>query len=781
MNALVAICSVVAPATSSPAPADTSWYGNTHHGEGFVNVKDSQFGAKGDGVTDDTAALQLAINHNRLQAGLPPAPTQRPFAPPSRAVVYLPPGTYVVSDTLVLWFFTHLRGSTLDPPTVLLKSAAAGFGDAGALKPILATAGGCNQSVPWWSDNFHANDMFYNQIHSLRIDAGRGNSGAVGVYWSIAQQTSIRDLRIEGARVGIDVAVTRGYATPLHSAAGLGGGGTIEDVVIVGGDVGMRCEGSQYTMRGLTFRGQQTAAIQVAGDVWTFVFASVTISNVPVVMEVLAPGFSETNVLLLDVALHNISNPTAAIILPEGGISLVLENISLGGAHCPHALVAAGPATWVDSAEYCTPAGGGGGAVECLVDRWAGYGGQGSTHDTPNGIWVENQLAKAPRQRLPFAREQALPSRPRPWFDHLTLGNGSNGSTRGGGGGGGGGGEGGGCSSSSSSGGGVSSGGCSGDSRSAPTICNAVTACGAKGDNKTDDTPALQHCFRTCGAVFLPSGIYKCTDTLKLNSSTVLVGEALTQLYLTQSAAGFGNPASPKVFVDTPDDPDGAVLITDVSMQAGWGNEGAVMMRWRVGAASGMWDVHINISHNVHVGLHVGGSGAGVISNMWGWGADHAQWTGEHMSEDAADIGFLGDSPGPLWCFGVAFEHHRTAMFSLLGASNYVFLALQTEQAWWLPPDQANDTVHLALGQGTANVTVYGELHCSWAARSQTTITQMVSVSPGVKDGVSIFGLRDIGAAEAVNQPGMEKMPRPAHYSWLDVVADVGIMGKQPA
>lgn len=81
--------------------------------------------------------------------------------------------------------------------------------------------------------------------------------------------------------------------------------------------------------------------------------------------------------------------------------------------------------------------------------------------------------------------------------------------------------------------------------------------------------------------------------------------------YLVQSATGFSDPAQPKIFVDTPDDPHGEVLITDVSIQAGWGNDGAVMMRWRVGPASGMWDVHINISHNVHVGLHVTGSGAG--------------------------------------------------------------------------------------------------------------------------------------------------------------------------
>lgn len=98
---------------AAASPPDTSWYGNTRHGEGFVNVKD--FGAMGDGVADDTQAIQEAIDSNRLQERLPPPPTQRPFAPPRRAVVYLPPGTYAVSDTISLWFFTHLRVSMCTP------------------------------------------------------------------------------------------------------------------------------------------------------------------------------------------------------------------------------------------------------------------------------------------------------------------------------------------------------------------------------------------------------------------------------------------------------------------------------------------------------------------------------------------------------------------------------------------------------------------------------------------------------------------------------------------
>src|SRR5258708_33528468 len=71
------------------APAGIAQAAEFPNDSGFVNVRD--FSAKGDGHTDDTAALQAAIN----AAG----PNTGAFFWRTK-IVYLPTGTYRVSRTL---------------------------------------------------------------------------------------------------------------------------------------------------------------------------------------------------------------------------------------------------------------------------------------------------------------------------------------------------------------------------------------------------------------------------------------------------------------------------------------------------------------------------------------------------------------------------------------------------------------------------------------------------------------------------------------------------------
>jgi hypothetical protein len=527
--ATVALLSAAAPAL---AVYDSSWYGSTAHpssSTAFRSVTD--FGAKGDGVTDDTRAIQAAINSN---VG---AVHAKAFA-----VTYFPPGTYLVSDTIVMWGGAELRGCSTSRPTIKLAPNSPGFGNASALRPVVATNSGfdrnLSQGMPqWWDNSLMSNFMFYMMLHSIDVDVS-DNVGAVGIYWCPAQQTSLRNVGITVGRgfSGIDICQLDNYTNP--GGGGSGGGGSIEDVVVTGGEHSIRGMSSQFAFRGLRLSGARTSAVFIENFAWLFAFVDVVISDTPAAFTTFNLGDSHsTSITIIDAVLENISGP-AAIVLDRRGNPVFLQNVTLTGASVPASIVSnisfvggGGTLTsWLD-------------ASPAYVERWSGFW----DGDSPPGVgnWVGGVKTPGTRAALPGSPRRPLDSRPRPYLDDL-----------------------------------------------AAPPCNAITDCGATGLNVSDDTAALQACIVKCPAIFLPHGIYRVTDTLNLTSSTALVGEMLTNIYLDASAPGFGDPASPRPVLDTPDDPSGSVRLIDLSLNSGLGNLGAVMLRWRSGGPdSGMWCV----------------------------------------------------------------------------------------------------------------------------------------------------------------------------------------------
>ncbi|MFD4547275.1 glycosyl hydrolase family 28-related protein [Streptomyces sp. NPDC058466] len=80
---------------------------------GWVSVKDPAYGATGDGVTDDTAAIQAAINSLGSQGG----------------TVYLPPGSYLLNGSSGLSISTNavtLRGAGPEASKILIGSGFTG-------------------------------------------------------------------------------------------------------------------------------------------------------------------------------------------------------------------------------------------------------------------------------------------------------------------------------------------------------------------------------------------------------------------------------------------------------------------------------------------------------------------------------------------------------------------------------------------------------------------------------------------------------------------------------
>lgn len=94
-------------------PECVTWYEQTSHGPGFRNAKD--YGAKGDGIADDSDAIIEALTSGR---------SAKPFTTLHPTLVYLPPGRYLVSKTLPLYFYTHIVGNFRCLPTIVAKEGS---------------------------------------------------------------------------------------------------------------------------------------------------------------------------------------------------------------------------------------------------------------------------------------------------------------------------------------------------------------------------------------------------------------------------------------------------------------------------------------------------------------------------------------------------------------------------------------------------------------------------------------------------------------------------------
>jgi len=280
-------------------------YARLPHGHGFRNVRD--YGAKGDGINDDTQAFIRALEEGRGH--------EREKTP---ANVYVPPGTYLVSDTLIVWRATMLAGDTNNPPTLVLKDGARGFGDPANPKPMLVTAGGYNAdpAARDWKTRTDqlggsTNNTFFITLRHLKIKIGDGNPGAWGIYWLVAQQTALRHVTIDA-----------GTAQGCLKSIWWGGGGVISHLHLIGGDYGWYVdETSQWVLRSARFERQRKHSLWLHG-VWNFSLLGLELKDTAPVATI---GGAVT---MLDSSLENIAGGSA---IQNSGTSLVLQGVSSRG------------------------------------------------------------------------------------------------------------------------------------------------------------------------------------------------------------------------------------------------------------------------------------------------------------------------------------------------------------------------------------------------------------------------------------------------------------------
>ena len=227
--------------------------------EGIVDVSAPPFGADRSGARDATRAIQSAVDYARE----------------NYAVVYFPPGTYTVSDSIVLRSLPRMMATGHIPgpfpaggssddflldgvssryvPNVLVgssRSEEAAGGDAHGATIVLAPRTFTNASAPRYVlDFFFENsagtpepNAQYNSIAmNLNIVVSEGNVGDVGVRLRGAQGSGLEDVTVD---VGDGLAGIVG---------GCGSGGAHHGLTVIGGRYGLDLRQSQPTATVILF------------------------------------------------------------------------------------------------------------------------------------------------------------------------------------------------------------------------------------------------------------------------------------------------------------------------------------------------------------------------------------------------------------------------------------------------------------------------------------------------------------------------------------------------
>ncbi|KAF5373036.1 hypothetical protein D9758_001646 [Tetrapyrgos nigripes] len=625
----------------------------------FRNVKD--FGARGDGVTDDTAAINAAISTgNRCGQGSCSSSTVTP------AVVYFPSGTYLISSPIIPYYYTQLIGDAKNPPTLLASASFAGMAVIDA-DPYLPNGGGAQ----WYTNQ----NNFFRSVRNFIIDVRRvpaTNNQGTGIHWQVAQATSL---------VNIQFFMSTASNT-AHQGIWMenGSGGFMGDLVFNGGKFGMWVGNQQFTVRNITVNNANTAVFSIWnwGDVirgiclgritdflsvgWTF--QGVTINNCQVGFDLQTGGLTQdTQTVGAEAIIDAVVTNTPIFVrssVPSNGHlagSLVINNARLNNV--PTAVGVVGGATVL--------AGG-----TTTIASW----GQGNVYTGTNGAgrFVQGNIAAANKPASLLDGSGRIFGRTRPQYATYAV-----------------------------------------------SQFVSVKDNGARGDGRTDDTAALQAVFDKfagCKIIFFDAGTYIVTSTLRIPAGTQMIGEGWS--VISGKGSAFQNQNSPQAVVQVgAPGSQGVVEITDIIFSTVGPTAGAIVVEWNVKqpngmqGGAGMWDSHIrlggaagtNLETNcptsqannpspncfaAFLALHLTSGSTAYLEGTWVWLADHdLDGNGSSQISLYSGRGILSESAGPVWMIGTASEHHTLYQYNLVNAASHYMGLIQTETAYYQPAPNA--------------------------------------------------------------------------------------------
>lgn len=294
---------------ATPLFAD-SYYTNRPDDPKAVYLTADNFSVHGDGLADDTDALQNAIN--KVQEAH------------YQGIVFVPSGRYRITRTVYIWPGIRVIGFGKTRPVLVLGANTPGY-QQGPTYMVFFAGGrpGFDPSRRGIAEKPSATPpdanpgTFYSAMSNIDIEIQDGNPGAVGVRARYAQHCYLAhmDFRIGSGLAGI------------HD-----GGNVAEDLHFFGGKYGIWTRkpspGWQFTIIDSTFEGQSEAAIREHEAGLTLVRPQ--FKNVPTAISI-DPNYSD-ELWIKDARFENISGPAVIISAEQSPRTEInMENVVCRG------------------------------------------------------------------------------------------------------------------------------------------------------------------------------------------------------------------------------------------------------------------------------------------------------------------------------------------------------------------------------------------------------------------------------------------------------------------